>query len=334
MKKLLYIGNNLSHGNPTTITQLSLALKTENFEVLVYSNKKNIFFRLLDMCWGIIKNYNASYILIDTYSTANFYYTFITSQIARLLHIKYIPILHGGNLPNRLNDSALLSKMIFKNSYINVSPSKYLYHEFSKSGYNTIYIPNAISMRLYPFTLRSVFTPKLLWVRAFDEIYNPKMAVEVLFELKKKYKNAALCMVGPNKDGSLQEVIDLAKTKNVADSIEYTGLLSKQEWIKKSKNYSFFINTTNFDNMPVSIIEAMALGLPVISTNVGGMPYLIEDGVTGKLVAKNNVLQMVNTIESIIENSSLGIEITKNAKQQVSHFDEAIVKKMWLNLLK
>jgi glycosyltransferase involved in cell wall biosynthesis len=224
--------------------------------------------------------------------------------------------------------------MIFKNSYINVSPSKYLYHEFSKSGYDTIYIPNAISMRLYPFTLRSAFTPKLLWVRAFDEIYNPKMAVEVLFELKKKYKNAALCMVGPDKDGSFQEVIDLAKTKNVADSIEFTGLLTKQEWIKKSKNYSFFINTTNFDNMPVSIIEAMALGLPVISTNVGGMPYLIEDSVTGKLVAKNNVLQMTNTIESIIENPSLGVEITKNAKQQVTHFDEAIVKKMWLNLLK
>ena len=66
--------------------------------------------------------------------------------------------------------------------------------------------------------------------------------------------------------------------------MNFTGKLSKQEWRDLSKDYNVFINTTNFDNTPVSVIEAMALGIPVVSTNVGGLPFLITDKVDGVLV--------------------------------------------------
>ena len=55
--------------------------------------------------------------------------------------------------------------------------------------------------------------------------------------------------------------------------ITITGILRKAEWIELSKDYDVFINTTNVDNMPVSVIEAMALGMPIVSTNVGGIPF-------------------------------------------------------------
>ncbi|WP_291851913.1 glycosyltransferase family 4 protein [Lutibacter sp.] len=285
------------------------------------------------MCWGVLKNYKASYILIDTYSTNNFYYAFIISQLARVFQIKYIPILHGGNLPQRLQKNPFLAACIFKNSVINVSPSHYLLEVFSKAGFPTMVIPNAIAIDAYAVTERTTFAPKVLWVRAFDKIYNPTMAVAVLVELKKSFPNATLCMVGPDKDGSLQEVMEFAKFKNVAAAIEFTGGLSKEDWIQKSKNYDIFINTSNFDNMPVSVIEAMALGLPVISTNVGGISYLIADGNTGKLVAKNNAVEMAEVIRSILENPLEGLNIAKNARKQVELFDEREVLKMWLKVV-
>ena len=333
MKKILYIGNNLESKNPTTIVLLSTLLKDLGFEVNVYSNKKNKFFRLLAMCLGVFKHRKATYLLIDTYSTSNFYYALVVSQLARLFNLKYIPILHGGNLPIRLKNSLYLSGLIFKNAAFNVAPSNYLLQNFKSNGFKTVFIPNAIELKNYSFKLRKTISPKLLWVRAFDEIYNPQMAIKVLALLKKTYPNASLCMVGPDKDGSLTNVKMLSKELGIEKSVEFTGLLDKNKWIKKSEEFDVFINTTNIDNAPVSVIEAMALGLPVISTNVGGIPYLIDTEIEGILVKKNNETEMVNAIINLIENPIKAVNIANNARKKAANFESVFVKEQWQKLL-
>jgi glycosyltransferase involved in cell wall biosynthesis len=333
MKKIVYIGNNLNNKNPTTIIQLSKLLKELDYKVCVYSNKQHKLIRMLHMCFGVMKNRNANYLLIDNYSTVNFHYALIISQMARLFSIKYIPILHGGDLPKRLIENPKLSNLIFSNSFINVSPSNYLQEIFLKNNFETIFIPNSINVNEYIFTEREKLSPNLLWVRAFQNIYNPLMAVNVLIRIKKKYPNAKLCMVGPDKDGSLKEIMEYTKAKNILNSIEITGFLSKSDWIKKSKEYSIFINTTNYDNSPVSVVEAMALGLPIVSTNVGGMPYLIETLENGFLVDKNNADEMANCCIQLIEDPVLAAKISRNARAKVEKFDSEIVKEQWSKLL-
>ena len=286
------------------------------------------------MCWGVLIHPKANYLLIDTYSTVNFYYALVISQLARLLSISYIPILHGGNLPMRLKSHPKLCQLIFQNALVNIAPSNYLWGEFQKRGFKTRFIPNAIELKKYTYTRRTIIQPKLLWVRAFDEIYNPKMAIEVLAILKSIYPNASLCMVGADKDGSLKKVKEIATEKGLSQFIEFTGYLSKEAWIEKSKDCSIFINTTNIDNTPVSILEAMALGLPVVSTRVGGIPYLIEDGKTGLLVEKNNVQQMVNQIVDLIEDKEKAITLSQNARKLVESFDSKRVQQQWCELLK
>jgi len=106
--------------------------------------------------------------------------------------------------------------------------------------------------------------------------------------LIKEFSNTTLCMVGPDKDETLNKAKKLATTLNIRNSITFTGVLKKEDWHKLSNNYDIFINTTNVDNMPVSIIEAMALGFPIVSTNVGGLPYLIDNKIDGLLVTPNN----------------------------------------------
>ncbi len=333
MKKLIYIGNNLNSKNPTTIVLLSTLLNEIGFEVSVYSNKENKLARLLAMCLGVFKHKKNNFLLIDTYSTLNFYYAVITSQLARIFNLKYIPILHGGDLPNRLKNSGYLSKLVFKNAEINVAPSNYLVKHFKEKGFNTIFIPNAITLKNYDFKERKIVKPKLLWVRAFDTMYNPEMAINVLAALKQTYPNASLCMVGPDKDGSLEQAKSAAIKYGIEDAVEFTGLLDKQTWIARSKEFSIFINTTTVDNTPVSVIEAMALGLPVVSTNVGGIPYLIKNGVHGVLVENKNELEMANAIVKLIENPFQTLAITKNARKLVEGFDVEIVKEQWHKLL-
>ena len=334
-KTILYIGNNLAKKTnyATSMDVLSRLLSIEGFTIYKSSSKSNTFFRLLEMCYDLVRyRSKVDYVLIDTFSTANFYYALLTSQLCRFFSLKYLPILHGGNLPYRLKQNPRLSFLIFKNSYQNIAPSGYLKYEFEKEGYKTILIPNVIPIANYTFKERKKIAPKLLYVRAFAKIYNPTMAVEVLKELKKTYPKAILCMIGPDKDGTLDDVLQLINTYKLQDSIEITGVLSKEEWHKKSEDYDIFINTTNVDNTPISIIEAMVLGLPIVSTNVGGLPYLIENNRDGILVDKNNAIAMSMRIIEIVDKNS--ISLAKKARIKAESFDWSSVRNQWLNILK
>ena len=332
---ILYIGNNLVGKTkyPTTMETLSSLLEQEKYIVYKTSAKTNILLRLLDMCLSIVKYRKIiDYILIDTYSTKNFYFAFLTSQIARIFKLNYIPILHGGNLPNRIDRSRRKSNMIFKNAYKNISPSGFLKYEFEKRNYVVELIPNVIQIENYTYKERNKIGPKLLFVRAFAEIYNPKMAISVLDKVKKKYKDAKLCMIGPDRDGSLKGVQQLTKELHLENSVEFTGVLSKTEWHKKSADFDIFINTTNIDNTPISVIEAMALGMPVVSTNVGGLPYLIKNNVDGALVAKEDTNEMCEAILKIIKENNN--QLASNARKKVEAFGWDSVKFKWFDILK
>ncbi|MGH2665098.1 glycosyltransferase family 4 protein [Flavobacterium sp.] len=336
MKKLLYIGNKLSaHGlNKTTIETLGPLLEQEGYNIAYASSQKMLLFRLVDMLWAVICQRKADYVLIDTYSTSSFWYAFATGQLCRLFKIPYIPILHGGNLPNRLVRNPLFCQMLFGNAYQNVAPSPYLLEAFKNKGYtNLVFIPNILQIEDYPFKDRQVIQPKLLWVRAFASIYNPKMAVDVLRELQKKYDGASLCMVGPDKDGSLAITQEYAVEIGVKH-ITFTGKLSKKEWITLSEEYDVFINTTHFDNTPVSIMEAMALGMPIVSTSVGGIPFLLKDTEEALLTKDSDAHAMTEAVIRLVEDFELNKKIISNARAKARRWDWTIVKKEWGVLLK
>jgi glycosyltransferase involved in cell wall biosynthesis len=335
MSSLLYIGNKLSdHGyTSTSIETLGLFLEAEGFKVYYASSKKNKFFRMLEMLLMTFKYAKkVDYVLIDTYSTINFWYAFFISQLCRILGVKYIPKLHGGDLPSRIVRTKFFSNLIFKNAYINIAPSFYLYEAFKKNGYTNLkYIPNTIELQIYPQSTKEFKVPKILWVRSFAKIYNPLMAIKVFINIKKKYPEAQLCMIGPKKDESYEKAVRFAHKNNV--EVTFTGKLSKENWIAVSKDFNIFINTTHFDNTPISVIEAMALGLPVVSTNVGGIPFLLEHNVNALLVSDNDTEGMILQVNRLIEESDLAATIAKNAKETVADFDWEVVKKQWIELL-
>jgi len=335
VKQLLYIGNKLSNSgsNVTSIETLGSFLKDEGYHVVTSSSKKNKVLRMIDMLYATYKYSNkVSTVLIDTYSTQNFYYAVLVAKFCRILHIPYIPILRGGMLPDRLKKSPKLCESLFNGATFNIAPSMYLYEAFSKEGYSNLkYIPNTIDIKKYDFLLRKEIKANLLWVRSFSEIYNPHLAIKIVESLIKQGLNVNLCMVGPDVGGLLEVCKTEVEKKNLP--ITFTGKLSKEKWIELSKNYSIFINTTNFDNTPVSVIEAMALGLPVVSTNVGGIPFLIDDNETGILVNPNNENLFVEKINYLLNNPLATEYLSVNARKIVETFDWEKVKTKWDTVL-
>ncbi|MBR9915506.1 MAG: glycosyltransferase family 4 protein [Algicola sp.] len=335
MKNILYIGNNLKNrkSNPSGIQVLGPLLEKEGYSVRYASSRTNKLRRLIDMVFScVIHAKSTDAVLIDTYSTQNFYYAWIIGHLCQFLKLPYITILHGGNLPTRLQSHPKKSRSLFENAHYNVAPSLYIKRAFEDFGIdNLIHIPNSIEIKKYPFEQKAYEVPKLLWVRSFSKIYNPSMAIKVLNQLQKTYNNAELCMVGPDSDGSLKEVMALVETLEL--SVKFTGKLSKEDWVALSKDYNIFLNTTNFDNMPLSVVEAMALGFPIVSTNVGGIPYLIEDQQTGLLVEPENVEGMTNAILGILKNSESRQAMISAARIQAEKLDWKHIKPLWIHIL-
>jgi glycosyltransferase involved in cell wall biosynthesis len=335
MKNLLYIGNKLNNesSNITTIDTLGNHLVDEGFNVSFSSSMVNKVFRLFDMIFTVVKNSKkVDFVLIDTYSTLNFYYAFIISQVCRLLKLKYIPILHGGDLPNRLNKNPKLSKAIFNNALKNVSPSIYLKEKFHEFGVDNIeYIPNSIEVNYYPYCQKKIEKPKLFWLRSFKKIYNPLMAIKVAKNLKDRGIDCELCMVGPDGDGSFLFAQKLSRELKI--DVNFKLKMRKEDWINLSKEYNIFLNTTDFDNMPVSVIEAMALGFPIVSTNPGGMPSLITNGEDGLLVEKDDVDGMADHIIKLKNDPELANNLSKKARAKAEKFNWEVIKENWNTLL-
>lgn len=335
MKSLLYIGNLASVQNaPVSMMETHGALLEAYFQVFYASKQPNKWLRLFDMIATFLRRRReVSCVIIATYSTLSFWYAWAIALLCRAFQKPYIAYLHGGDLPNRLRRSPRMSRSVFNFSLANVAPSGYLEAAFGQAGFSVLRIPNFIQIEKYRFKQREKLHPRLLWVRSFEKSYHPEMTLLVFAEVQKTYPDAQLCMVGPDKDGSMERCKNLAAALGLTRQIAFAGRLPKAQWIALAADYDIFISSTRFDNTPVSVIEAMALGLPVVSTNVGGVPYLIEHGVDGLLSPKDDISAMTEHIKSLLGNPDLGKRICQKARQKAETFDWKIVEKKWLDLI-
>lgn len=333
---ILYIGNKMSkHGmNPTGVETLGTLLQMD-YPVKLISDRKNPILRSFHIVTSVTKNFlRLRMVLVDMYSTNGFYYSLLVAFICRIIRVPYIPILRGGNLPQRFLKDRLLMTFILRYAQTIVAPSSYLYNFFcDKRFLQLVLIPNNIQIDSYVFKPRTIIKPRFLWVRSFHSIYNPQLAVRVFQRIKQQFPDASMTMVGAEQDGSLEACRQLSAQLNVTDSIIFTGKLSKAEWITLSEEHDIFFNTTNFDNMPVSVMEAMALGLPIISTNVGGIPYLLQDGEDSLLVEANDEQAMVSKVNMLLSADGLGLRLSKAARKKAEGFDWNIIKEKWNSIL-
>ncbi len=336
MKKILYLGNHIKkkinyHNAYDTLT---LNLNQSGYKVYNASDKNNQFLRLLDMLYNTLLYRNkVDYVLIDTFSTLAFYFAYCNAFLARLLNVPYILILHGGDLPKRLQNSPKMSNFLFNNSYKNIAPSNYLKEAFEKKGFEAEYIPNTISIKDYQYRKRNVLKPNFLFVRALAKIYNPILLIKAFAEVLNEYPSAKLCMIGPDRDGSKSEIESLIEKLQITKQVKITGALDRKEWHKLSEDYDVFINPTTVDNTPVSLIEVAALGLPIITTNVGGIPYLFnKNEVT--FFESNDLETLIKKMKLITLESDLYIGKALESRKKVEFFDWEIVKNKWCQILK
>lgn len=334
---ILLIGNYLSGPlkNQNIWQDLAQHLRECGYGVLTTSNKVNKILRLLDVLttiWHYRKKYNIAQ--IDVFSGPAFIWAYLSATLLMKIHKPFILTLHGGNLPEfSFHHTRQVHRFLSTAKAVTV-PSRYLLERMKPYRQDLLLIPNAIDLSHYPFQKRVSPEPNLIWLRAFHEVYNPKLAVELLHLLRSNFPAARLIMVGPDKgDGSLQRTQQQVAELELRDSMEFSGCILKTDvpvWLNKG---DIFINTTNIDNTPISVMEALACGLCVVSTNVGGLPYLLENGRDGLLVPPDDPIAMAAAVQRILSEPGLAERLSRNGRQKVEQFDWAKILPMWEELL-
>jgi glycosyltransferase involved in cell wall biosynthesis len=195
-------------------------------------------------------------------------------------------------------------------------------------------LPNPLDLSCYRFRLRERPLPRLVWLRAFHAVYNPTLAARMLARLVRYSADIHLIMAGPDKgDGSLQTLQRVTSELGLNGCITFSDPIVKTavpEWLHKG---DIFINTTNVDNTPVSVLEAMACGLCVVSTSVGGIPYLLEQEEDALLVPPNDPEAMAGAVLRVLTEPGLAAHLSTNARRKVEQWDWSVVLPEWERLL-
>jgi glycosyltransferase involved in cell wall biosynthesis len=289
--------------------------------------------RLLDMLLSAFRwraRYDVAY--VEVYSGFAFIWAELASKLLFRLRKPVVLGLHGGRLPEFAIEHPRRVRSLLGAAHKVTAPSGFLGHGLQKYCKDINVIPNGIDISRYTFSLRKHTRPKLIWLRAFHEIYNPTMAVSVLAELSQDFPQVSLEMIGPDKDGCLSAVEEMAEESGVAHRLSAPGRIEKKDVPRYLNESDIFLNTTNVDNTPVSVVEAMACGLCIVSTNVGGIPYLLEHNKTALLVAPNDPKAMSDAVSRLLTEPNLAEKLSRNARAHAEQFDWEVVLPQWTDI--
>lgn len=335
---ILVIGNFLSAsvGTRSVCEDLAVRLRESGWFVLTASARRCRWPRLLDMLittWRQRRRYQVAQ--VDVFSGHAFLWAEAVCWTLRRAEKPYVLSLHGGYLPDYANRWPQRVRRLLDSAATVTTPSPYLLQRLRSCREDLRLVPNPLDVREFRFRLRGRPATRLIWVRAFHRLYNPMLAPKVVACLVREFPEIRLVMIGPDKgDGSLQATKELARELGVAGNIEWPGAVPRADIPRWLDQHDIFLNTTNADNTPVSVLEAMASGLCIVSTNVGGIPYLLDAEAEALLTPADDPAAMAAAVRRILSDPPLAESLSHHARQKAERFDWAAILPQWDTVLR
>jgi glycosyltransferase involved in cell wall biosynthesis len=326
----------LAHHRPGVATTQGEVLykrfRAESEGFLAVSDKVNRYHRLLDTAWFLLTNRRRIKIqCLSVYSGPSFVLADLITLLGKRLGQKIVLHLHGGGLPGLFARQPTWARRVLERGDAIVAPSMFLSRAAQELGLECRVIPNMICLEDYPYRRRGHIEPRLFWMRSFHPIWNPEMAVRVVARLREQGISATLVMGGSDK-GSLESVKSLTSALHLNEYVRFAGFLDRIGKAREGDAADIFLNTNKVDNMPVAVVEACAMGLPVVSTNVGGIPDLLTDGETGLLVPSEDVAAMAHAVIRLISGPGLSLKLCLEGRKLAQRSAWPAIKEQWQSL--
>lgn len=225
-----------------------------------------------------------------------------------LAHWRRTPVLvnyRGGEAASFLARSRAAVAFSLKRCQALVVPSGFLQQVFAAVGQRADVVPNIIdTQRFRPAAQPPAGDVRLLVARNLEPIYDNATAIRAFAVVKQRHPGARLTVAGTGPEEAALRA--LAQSLQLGDSLHFTGRLEREPMAELLRNSHVAINPSLVDNMPNSVLEALASGVPVVSTDVGGVPFIVRDGVSALLVPPADPAAMAAALLRLLEDPALG----------------------------
>ena len=261
-----------------------------------------------------------------------FWVTYPALILIKLHGKKVILSARGGEAKLFFQKYGLLVKPILKKVDAISVPSGFLRDVFAETfDMKATIVPNIADLNQFKHRQRKPVRPKLLVTRSLEEIYNVGCVIRAFKRVHDHFPDGSLGIVG---DGSQRSALEtLVAGLHLKDCITFHGRVEHSEIQDYYNQYDIFVNGSNVDNQPGVILEAFASGLPVVTTKAGGIPYMVEDGVTGFLVEKDDWSTLAERVIQLLKEPELALLLANNARIECQKYSWENVKTALIPLL-
>ena len=337
-------------GMANQLNQLYELLKKENISVSLIQTNSPYAFKWVAQIKGLRALFRLLPYLINVWKLAGrvdvihmlansgWSWQLFAAPVIWLSWIRKTPVIinyRGGEARDYLSKSIKWVRPSLNKAAALVVSSCYLQQVFSDFGINAQVIPNIID--LTRFNGKKINHSEalsrqahLIVTRNLEAIYGIQTAIEAVAVLQKTVPGIKLSIAGsgPQKE-TLEALIAQHRLEN---NVYLTGKLNPDEMAELYRSADIMLNPTTVDNMPNSVIEALASGVAVVTTNVGGIPFIVEDNKSALFTPVNNPDEMAKQIQRLLNDRDLYQSLINNGLIEAQKYTWAKVGNSWLNL--
>ncbi|MFC1687628.1 glycosyltransferase [Patescibacteria group bacterium] len=251
-------------------------------------------------------------------------YGFIGSLISKIRGIPLVITLHGSDVA--IMKSSCIFKFLgtisLKQASKVICVSSYLKKEiqpFIQDTNKVFVFPNGLGVaeKFMDAEKTTHDAPTLLWIGRFSDEKNVSLLLDIIERVLKKFSSAKLYLVG---SGPQEEFLKKEVMKRSLDShVIFTGKISPQNTYKYYAQSDVFVLPSHREGFGVVLIEAMATGVPVVASNVGAIPEIVDNNQTGFLAESNNAKDFAEKILLLLENEDLCKSFGNRGKEKVKN---------------
>jgi glycosyltransferase involved in cell wall biosynthesis len=239
--------------------------------------------------------------------------------------VRRIPVLvnyRGGDAAEFFKRSFFWVGPIMRMTDQRVVPSGYLQQVFQGFGLSTTIVPNIIDLDRFtprpPSPASACESPHLVVTRNLEPLYDIATALRAFAIVREKRPGARLTVAGGGPDRDM--LVALAHELDVAPYVTFPGRLEPDLIAKLYLEADVFLNTSLHDNMPNSILEALASGVPVVSTDVCGIPFLVEHQKSALLVPPRDSVAMARAVLDLLDNPRVAEQLVRAGKELAQRY--------------